>query len=164
MYAHIELPALLLCEAYSSLAFGHFPFGFREEMTSLPNLRAELLSLEPSWSVLICTRCQYALVPGAVAAHLSSHHSDIITGTQAKGYAETWKAVPLQPPKLVQLQHIPSTTPPIRHLCLYDDGLAAASAGLHLPVTGRDAAPPPHRTQLAKPSKKRPSVSSSQAG
>lgn len=71
-------------------------------MASLLNPTVELLALEPRWSVLICTRCRYALVPGAVVAHLRSHHSSTITSTQAKSYADTWKAVPLQSPKLVQ--------------------------------------------------------------
>ena len=41
-----------------------------------------------------------------------------------KSYADTWKAVPLQSPKLVQQQHIPLTTPPIPHLCLYSDSIS----------------------------------------
>jgi hypothetical protein len=63
-------------------------------------------------------------VPGKVAAHLSDLHNDIVTHAQAKSYVETWKAVTLQPPKLVQQQQVPATTSPIPHLCLYDDGIS----------------------------------------
>ena len=50
----------------------------------------ELLVFESRWSVLVCPRCQHALVPGKVAAYLSAFYN-----------AERWKEVTLQSPKLV---------------------------------------------------------------
>jgi hypothetical protein len=54
------------------------------EIPSLRNLVAELLELEPRRSVVINTGCNYALVTGAVMAHLRSYCRSIITASQAK--------------------------------------------------------------------------------
>lgn len=102
------------------------------------SLIMDLLYFDPNWSVLLCTHCQYALVPGAVAAHLNSDpHKDAVTPAQAKACAETWNAVALQPPKLVQQQEIPCLTQQIPHLALHCDGIACRLCPVQQPYICR---------------------------
>lgn len=55
----------LLTLSYTSL-LRHFAAG---------GLVMELLSFDTTCAVIICTRCQHALIPSGIAAHLKTTHS-----------------------------------------------------------------------------------------
>ena len=81
----------------------------------------DFLHLDRDWSVLICTRCQYALVPGAIAAHLKDRYEDVVTRAAVKDCVNAWKSMALQEPGRVQQLYVPPCIPE-----------AAASATLHI--------------------------------
>lgn len=66
----------------------------------------DFLRFDLCLSVLICTCCQYALVPGAVAAHLNGLHKDEITRANVRRCVETCRAMALRQPREVQIRDI----------------------------------------------------------
>jgi Orsellinic acid/F9775 biosynthesis cluster protein D len=73
--------------------------------------------------MLICTRCQYALVTTAIAAHLKTAHKAELTREDIQSCVRICKTFAIQAPKLVQMLELPLDTPPISHLRLYLDGI-----------------------------------------
>src|SRR6516162_8059378 len=83
----------------------------------------DFLYLDPTFQALICTRCQYALVPGTIAAHLRSAHKEEVTAAEVRSCVRFWQARPIQPAKAIQQLELPIDTPPIPNLALYHDGI-----------------------------------------
>jgi hypothetical protein len=84
----------------------------------------DFLHFDPQFCVLICTRCQYALVPGTTAAHLSSLHKDEVAKAEMKKCVALWKDKPIQPAQVIQQLDLPIDTQPIPNLALYHDGIS----------------------------------------
>lgn len=83
----------------------------------------EVLAFEPRWPVLICTRCQHALVPTGIGAHLKTAHGADVTRAGRKTAVDIWKNRQLLHPDAVSKLRIPPQTTPIQHLALYRDGI-----------------------------------------
>ena len=83
----------------------------------------DFLSFNSQFRVLICTRCQYALVPTALAAHLKAAHKAELTREDIQSCERICKTFAVQGPKLVQKLELPFDTPPIPHLRIYVDGI-----------------------------------------
>jgi hypothetical protein len=83
----------------------------------------DFLQFHPTYRVLICTSCKYALVPNTIASHLRTAHKGQLTPTDIKDYLPIISAMCLEAPELVQQMVIPPSTPPVPHLTLYLDGI-----------------------------------------
>jgi Orsellinic acid/F9775 biosynthesis cluster protein D len=79
--------------------------------------------LDLNFHVLMCTRCQYALVPGTVAAHLASIHQEEVAKDERRDCVELWKDQPLQLAKAIQQYDLPLDTHPIPNLALHHNGI-----------------------------------------
>jgi hypothetical protein len=51
----------------------------------------DFLYLDSVFQVLICTRCQYAIVPGTLAEHLRTLHKKEVSKAELKTCIEFWK-------------------------------------------------------------------------
>jgi RNase P subunit RPR2 len=56
----------------------------------------DFLSFNPQFKALICTRCEYALVPTAIAAHLNASHKAELTLAEIKSCVQICKTRILQ--------------------------------------------------------------------
>lgn len=83
----------------------------------------DFLQFHPTYKVLICTSCKYALVPSTIATHLRNAHKGQLTPTDIKDCLGIVGVMCLQAPDLVRQVVIPPTHPPIPHLALYLDGI-----------------------------------------
>ena len=77
----------------------------------------DLLSFNPTYNVLICTSCKYAIHSPAITRHLYGHHKAAVPPRKIQEYARLF----LLPPREVKRLHVPTYTPPISHLRIYDD-------------------------------------------
>jgi hypothetical protein len=84
----------------------------------------DFLYFDSQFCVLICTRCQYALVPGTIAAHLGSLHKDDVAGAERKECVAFWKNKPIQPAQIIQRLDLPIDTQPILNLALYHNSIS----------------------------------------
>jgi hypothetical protein len=78
---------------------------------------------EPRW---VCRRCQYAVVPKEIPAHLQAFHRDVegLTSKEIRQCTEALLAEPADPPETTQqLQRLPNA-PPIPFLALFHNGFA----------------------------------------
>jgi hypothetical protein len=83
----------------------------------------DFLSFNSQFRILICTRCQYALVATAIAAHLKSAHKAELTKEDIQSCVQICKTFAIQALELVQQIQPLLNTPPIPHLRLYLDGI-----------------------------------------
>jgi hypothetical protein len=83
----------------------------------------DFLQFNRRFQVLICTRCEYALVPGTIGSHLVSLHKNEVTKSERRDCAETWKNKPLQPVQAIQRLDLPVDTLPIPNLALFHNGM-----------------------------------------
>jgi hypothetical protein len=83
----------------------------------------DFLQFHPTYRVLICTSCQYALVPNTVRSHLRNAHKGQLSLTEIKECLQLVSTMDLEAPELVQRMEIPPSSPPIPHLALYFDGI-----------------------------------------
>jgi hypothetical protein len=83
----------------------------------------DFLQFHPTYKVLICTSCKYALVPNTVASHLRNAHKGQLTPMAIKDCLRIVGAMCLTAPELVQRMVIPPSNLPIPHLALYFDGI-----------------------------------------
>lgn len=51
----------------------------------------DFLIFNSTFQVLICTRCQYALVPSAIAAHLGFLHKNEALKAEVMSCVDIWK-------------------------------------------------------------------------
>jgi len=56
----------------------------------------DFLYFDLQFCVLICTRCQYALVPGTIATHLGTIHKDEVAKAERRQCVALWENKPLQ--------------------------------------------------------------------
>ena len=83
----------------------------------------DFLYLDSVFQVLICTRCQYAIVPGTLAEHLRTLHKKEVSKAELKTCIEFWKDQPIQAAKAIQQLELPANTPPIPNLALFHNGI-----------------------------------------
>src|SRR5436305_14747333 len=83
----------------------------------------DFLYFDPTFRVLICTRCQYALVQSSIASHLGSLHKEEVAQAEIKRCVEFWKVQPIQSAKAIQQLDIAIDTPPIQNLALLHNGI-----------------------------------------
>src|SRR5436190_2328083 len=83
----------------------------------------DFLQLDLNFQVLICTRCQYALVPGTIATHLATIHEEEVAKDERRDCVELWKDQPLQPAEAIQQYDLPVDTLPIPNLALHHNGI-----------------------------------------
>jgi hypothetical protein len=81
----------------------------------------DLLSFNSTYNVLICTSCKYAIHSTAVAGHLYDHHKAAIPLGKVQEYARLFTPDSLLLPREVKQLHVPTHTPLIAHLRIYDD-------------------------------------------
>ena len=83
----------------------------------------DFLQLDLKFQVLICTRCQYALMPGTINAHLATAHEEEVAKDERRDCVELWKDQPLQPAEAIQQYDLPVDTLPIPNLALHHNGI-----------------------------------------
>ncbi|KFY04987.1 hypothetical protein O988_00360 [Pseudogymnoascus sp. VKM F-3808] len=100
----------------------------RSPSTSLHDpveLSLGLIGYDPSYRVIFCRTCQYALVPNTIAAHLASErHLDDVTRQQRTHHVRFAALKGPMSAELVQKTQIAPDTSPIPYLALYSDGIA----------------------------------------
>jgi hypothetical protein len=83
----------------------------------------DFLSYNSDYQVVICCRCQYALVPKAIRFHLCEAHEQV-TKKHARTCSLYFESLPLRSIADIQ-QLLPSPlTPPILHLTQFTNGYA----------------------------------------
>jgi hypothetical protein len=95
------------------------------QQLQLSTLHMDFLHFNPAHSVLIRTRCSFALVPTSIEAHLSAAHARDVPLADRRTAIETWKGRRdlLAPPTVSKLRVSPQAAP-IQYLALYDDGIS----------------------------------------
>lgn len=84
----------------------------------------DILHFNPAYSVLICTRCCFALVPTSIAAHLNAAHTSDVPLINRRTAIEAWDGrSDLSPASIVSKLRVSPQVPPIQYLSLYDDGI-----------------------------------------
>src|SRR5271167_2027359 len=83
----------------------------------------DFLKFNLQYSVLICTRCRYALLPTAIRAHLKAKHSNELSNADIKAYAEAYSVYNIALPAVTQQRIVPPNTLPIPHLKTSLDGI-----------------------------------------
>lgn len=81
----------------------------------------DLLSFNPTYNVLICTTCKYAIHSAAITRHLYDHHKAAIPLGKVQEYARLFTPDSLLSPREVKQLCVPTHTPPISYLRIYDD-------------------------------------------
>jgi hypothetical protein len=84
-------------------------------------LRMDLLSFNPTYNILICTSCKYAVHSTAIPGHLYDHHKAIIPPGKVQEYARLFTPDSLLPLRKVKQLYVPTTILPISHLRIYKD-------------------------------------------
>jgi hypothetical protein len=93
----------------------------------------DFLHFNETYSVLICTRCQYAVVSTLIAAHLRDHHRPELSKKDIDSCARFFK--PLLPPEQVQRIQVPvynSTDPLPRDILQWDQLPPLCRAAIYL--------------------------------
>jgi hypothetical protein len=67
----------------------------------------DFLHFNPYFQVLICNRCEYALVLGTISSRLASLRKNEVTKSERRNCIETWKNEPLQPAQTIQWLDLP---------------------------------------------------------
>jgi Orsellinic acid/F9775 biosynthesis cluster protein D len=83
----------------------------------------DFVKFNPQYSILVCTRCEYALLPTAIKAHLKSSHEAELSATDITAYAKACSAYNIIPPAITQRRAMPLDTLPIPHLKTFPDGI-----------------------------------------
>lgn len=83
----------------------------------------DFLHFNHRFQILICTRCEYALVPGTIASHLVSLYKDEVTKSERRDCIKMWKNKPLQSAQVIQQLSLPIDTLPIPNLALFYNGI-----------------------------------------
>lgn len=83
----------------------------------------DFLQFNPTYKVLICTSCKYALVPSTIASHLRNTHKGQLSSADIKDCLRAVSEMCLEEPILVQQKVILLSSPPIPHLTLCLDGI-----------------------------------------
>jgi hypothetical protein len=81
----------------------------------------DLLSFNPTYNVLICTSYKYVIHSIAIVRHLYDHHKAAIPLSKVQEYARLFTPDSLLLPREVKQLHVPTYTPPISHLRIYDN-------------------------------------------
>lgn len=81
------------------------------------------LTFNPQYSILICTRCEYAIVPTAIRVHLKTHHDKELSDADITAYAEACSAYDIAPLAITQQRVVPPETLPIPHLKTHLNGI-----------------------------------------
>jgi hypothetical protein len=85
----------------------------------------DFLHFNPVYSVLICKRCSFALVPTGIESHLSAAHASDVPLALRRTALETLKGRgDLSPPAVVAKLHVQPQAAAIQHLALYHDGIS----------------------------------------
>jgi hypothetical protein len=85
----------------------------------------DLVVYNPTYQVLICTRCQYAIIPTALGNHLRTAHKDErLSPVEIRSCVSFFAAKPLLLPAQLKETYIPLETRPIQHLAVFHDGMA----------------------------------------
>lgn len=114
-----RLPLRSTCDSFNTprlffLSIPSFSY-FSHEM--------DFLHLDQTYSVLICTRCQYALVPAVIASHLHEYHKPELSRKDIERCVRFFSTKRLLSPHQVQRIQVPPSTPPIPHLAIHYDGI-----------------------------------------
>jgi hypothetical protein len=83
----------------------------------------DFLYFNPCFQVLICTRYEYALVPGTIASYLASRHKDEVTKSERRDCVEMWKKKPLQSTQVIRQLDLLIDTLPIPNLALFHNSM-----------------------------------------
>ena len=67
----------------------------------------DLFYFDPSYAVLACLSCQYAVVPGAIGSHLRAYHKDEVTREQIQYCVKYYTAKLIQSAAVIQKLVIP---------------------------------------------------------
>jgi hypothetical protein len=81
----------------------------------------DLLSFNPTYNILIYTSCKYAIHSIAIARHLYNYYKAAIPLGKVQEYARLFTPDSLLPPREVKQLHVPTYTPPISHLRIYNN-------------------------------------------
>jgi hypothetical protein len=86
----------------------------------------DLLAFHPDYKVVVCRRCQYAVVPKEIPAPLRTLHKDVedLTGPEIRKCAQTFLTKPVDLPETTGQLQVPPDTPAIPFLALYHDGFS----------------------------------------
>lgn len=82
----------------------------------------DLLLYNPTYNVLVCTSCKYAIQSTAVARHLYKHHKATIPPGKVQEYARLFTPDSLLPAREVIQLHVLTDTAPISHLQIHNNG------------------------------------------
>jgi hypothetical protein len=83
----------------------------------------DFLEYHPTYQVLICTSCKYALVRNTVKSHLQRAHKGQLSSTDIKECLQIVSTMCLRAPELVRQTMIPPSTLAIPYLALFFDGI-----------------------------------------
>ena len=67
----------------------------------------DLFYFDPSYAVLACLSCRYAVVLGTIASHLKAHHKDEVTKEQIQYCVNYYAAKPIQSACVTQKLLVP---------------------------------------------------------
>lgn len=85
----------------------------------------DLLHFNPAYSLLICTRCSFALVPTSIEAHLSAAYTSDIPLADRRTAVKTWECrSDLLSASTVSELHVSPQAAPIQYLALYNDEIS----------------------------------------
>lgn len=86
--------------------------------------KADFLTFNPVYGVIICKHCQHALVPDTVKSHLQAHYKKdevCLTESQIRDLCRRARACPAASPESVKALQVPRDTAPVPFLRLYED-------------------------------------------
>ena len=83
----------------------------------------DFLKFNLQYSILICTHCEYAILPTGIRAHLKAKHSNELSKADIKAYTKAYSAYNITPPAVMQQYIVPPNTLPIPHLKTFPDGI-----------------------------------------
>src|SRR5271169_695185 len=86
----------------------------------------DLLYFDLYYSIVVCRRCQCAIVPKEIPAHLRVFHkvAEGLTNAEIRQSAKSFLAKPFHLPESTQQRQLPPNTPPIASLAVYHDGFS----------------------------------------
>jgi Orsellinic acid/F9775 biosynthesis cluster protein D len=83
----------------------------------------DFLKFNLQYSILICARCGYCILPTAIQTHLKKHHANELSDTDIKAYAKACSVYDIASPAKTQQRAVPPDTLLIPHLQLHPNGI-----------------------------------------
>ena len=84
----------------------------------------DLFYFDPSYAVVACLLCQYAVIPSTIASYLRAYYKDEVTREQIQYCVKYYAAKLIQSAAVIQKLVILRQTPPINYLFLYSNKVA----------------------------------------